>query len=194
MASSSTLPPSLKLKHLWPVRDQIEYLKRQGLQRHSVEKAQIAKTQEAQAAERSKCASSYEYFIENYVQIYDATRKEWIEFHLWPEQRDALMTIHNSQLVVILKARQLGLTWLVLAYVLWLMLFNPVVTALLFSLRDDEAVYLLSDMRIRGMYERLPDWMRTPTDKGGAHHWSVTNGSTAKAFPTSAGDSYTASI
>lgn len=102
--------------------------------------------------------------------------------------------INLNQMVVILKARQLGLTWLVLAYALWLLLFHPISTVLLFSLRDNEAVHLLSDERLRGMFLSLPDWMRPAEIKTDAHVWRLANGSTAKAFPTSAGDSYTATL
>ncbi len=59
-----------------------------------------------------------------------------------------------SRKLVILKARQLGISWLCLSYALWLMLFQAPATILLFSLREEEAKELL--WRLRGMYERLP--------------------------------------
>ena len=36
----------------------------------------------------------------------------------------------NERLVVVLKARQLGLTWLAVAYALWSMMFHPIATVL----------------------------------------------------------------
>jgi hypothetical protein len=149
--------------------------------------------------EWSRCADSVAYFIVKHVQIYDATLKAWIPFDLWPEQYTSLETIHLTQLVVILKARQLGLTWLVLAYFLWLMIFHPSASVLVFSLRDTEAKFLLGDERWKGMFSRLPDRLRvdaygTPLlfKKDDEHVRTLSNGSTIKAFPTSAGDSYTA--
>lgn len=141
------------------------------------------------------CAESPAYFIHNYVWIYDATLSCWIPFHLWPGQVTTLKDIEENLLVVILKARQLGLTWLCLGFVLWLMIFHPAISALIFSRRDDEAVYLLGTERLRGMYFRLPDWMqaRAILDDND-HEFSLSNGSIARAFPTTAGDSYTASI
>src|SRR5690349_16515249 len=115
---------------------------------------------DAERQEWLTCSESCAYFLHNYVQIYDPTAGGWIPFRLWPEQVRTLRELITYLLNIILKARQLGLTWLVLGYVLWLMLFHPIVTALFFSRRDDEAVYLLSDERLRGMYARLPDWMR----------------------------------
>jgi hypothetical protein len=143
-----------------------------------------------------KCRMSCAYFINEYVKIYDALAENWIPFKLWPAQFKVLETLLSERLIIILKARQLGLTWLVLGYILWLMLFNPVVTAMLFSRRDTEAMYILGDERLLGMYKKLPDWMQFKGEflANSAHNWILQNDSNAKAFPTSAGDSYTASI
>jgi hypothetical protein len=141
-----------------------------------------------------KCRKSPAYFLDRYAQIYDAGRADWLPFHLWPAQLTTLDTIRDNRLVVILKARQLGLTWLVLGFVLWEMLFRPAATVLLFSRRDDEAVDLLRT-RLRGMYDRLPDWLKVrsfPVDND--HEWQWSNGSRVLAFPTTAGDSYTATL
>jgi hypothetical protein len=141
-----------------------------------------------------KCRKSPAYFLDSYCQAYDATLAAWIPFHLWPEQLRTLQTIHDNRLVVILKARQLGLTWLVLGFALWLLLFHPAATILIFSRRDDEATDLLTN-RLRGMYDRLPDWLKVrsiPVDND--HEWELSNGSRVLAFPTTAGDSYTATL
>ncbi len=106
-----------------------------------------------------KCAKWPPYFIDSYVSVYDATSRDWIPFKLWPAQVDTLTAMQNERLLCILKARQLGLSWLTLAYVLWEMLYRPAATALLFSKRDDEAIELL-DARLKGMYIRLPAWMQ----------------------------------
>lgn len=152
-------------------------------------------TKAEQIAAVALCFRSPSHFIRHHVQIYDATVREWIPFVLWTEQRTTLQAIIDERLIIILKARQLGLTWLVLAYALWLMLFRPAATVLLFSRRDDEAVHLLTD-RLKEMYRRLPDWLRTGlvAVEDSAHEWQLSNGSVARAFPTTAGDTYTASL
>jgi len=117
-----------------------------------------------------------------------------VPFHLWPQQRRLAGLLQANRLVVVLKARQLGMTWLVLAFALWLMLFHPIATVLLFSRRDEEAADLLA-VRLRGMYDRLPVWLQArgfTTDNG--HEWALASGSRALAFPTTAGDSYTATL
>lgn len=140
------------------------------------------------------CAESPSYFLWHYGQVYDATVRGWLPFELWPAQIGVLRTLATQRLLIVLKARQLGLTWLGLGYALWLMLFRPAATVLLFSKRDDEAIYSL-DFRLKGMYARLPIWMRARASvKDNRHEWMLSNGSTAMAFPTTGGDSYTATF
>lgn len=166
-----------------------------------VRKGKVKKLTPYQLREKRRCKKSAAYFINNYVKIYAANNDisaggtgTWISFKLWDEQLQVLDMFILELLVVVLKARQLGLTWLALAYALWLMLFRPSATILIFSRRDDEAKYLLSDERLKGMFNALPDWLQEDVDKSDHHVWTLKNGSTAKAFPTSGGDSYTATL
>src|SRR5262245_56836327 len=74
------------------------------------------------------------------------------------------------------------------------MLFRPAAQGRLVSRRDDEATDLLAH-RLRGMYDRLPAWLKVrsfPVDND--HEWAFSNGSRVLAFPTTAGDSYTATL
>ncbi|MGB1284970.1 MAG: hypothetical protein ACPG7F_00435 [Aggregatilineales bacterium] len=145
--------------------------------------------------EMLRCAASCQYFINCYIQIYDAQAKAWIPFRLWAGQVTALDVMLNNKKVIALKPRQIGITWLVLAIIIWMMIFRPVSENLVFSRREDEALYLLSPERLRGMYRRLPAWMRTESiaidDKS---HLRLSNGSGVRGFPSNAGDSYTATL
>lgn len=132
------------------------------------------------------------YFIGAYCQIYNATERAWVRFDLWDAQRDTLVQLQDSLLALVLKARQLGLSWLTLCYALWLMRFYPAVAVLIFSKRDEEAIELLE--RLKGVDARLPDWMRGTVRPGSAHDYTLPNGSSAKAFPTTGGRSYTGSL
>ena len=147
---------------------------------------------ERQVEELAKCAANPIYFVENYVQIYDNIEKDWIPFKLWPAQKLLLSASLKYRKTIALKSRQVGATWVELAADLWEMIFRPKATVLIFSKRETEALYLLSDRRLRGMYNRLPEWMKPKTIKDSTHEWALENGSVAQAFPTSAGDSYTA--
>ena len=140
------------------------------------------------------CSLNPAYFADRYVQIYNASLKAWLPFRLWPAQVYVMEELRTSQYLMMLKARQLGMSWLCLSYALWLMIFRPVATILLMSKRDDEAVELLQE-RLMKMYAELPAWMRARVVvRQSAHDFMLSNGSRAKAFPTSGGRSYTASF
>jgi hypothetical protein len=144
--------------------------------------------------ETRKCRKSPGYFLDTFCQIFDAAMGAWVPFQLWPAQRQALGTIQDHRLTVVLKARQLGMTWLVLGVALWEMLFHPAATVLLFSRRDEEAVDLLK-VRLRGMYDRLPPWLQVDGFRcDNDHEWHWSNGSRVLAFPTTGGDSYSARL
>lgn len=146
-----------------------------------------------QKIEWLKCARSLPYFFVTYLKLFNASEQTWVGFDLWPGQEPVLAVLQVHRQIIILKARQLGMTWLVLGYFLHKMLFQPAATVLLFSRRDDEAMELLSDERMKGMYSRLPAWMQCrAVTVSNAHEWVLSNGSRALAFPTTAGDSYTA--
>lgn len=151
-------------------------------------------TIEAQLDEVERCEDPA-YFIDTFVQIDDATSGGWIPFDLWPAQREVIRQIHEKDQVCVLKARQVGLSWIVLGYILWRMLFRFECTALIFSYRLDEAINLLDD-RLKEMHRRLPGWMqsRVVSGKDSKSIWQLSNGSEARAFAPTAGDSYTASI
>jgi len=139
-----------------------------------------------------KCSHSIDYWLANYVYIFNATNKDWVQFALWPEQTRTLRVIRQERQVIILKARQLGLSWLILCDALYDMLFRPSATNLIFSKREDEAFELLS--RLKGIYAHLPRWMQARSvtiDSAG--DWELSNGSSAKAFATTGGRSYTGS-
>ena len=140
-----------------------------------------------------KCSRSIAYWLATYIYIFNATDKDWVRFALWPAQTATLDKLAREFQSVVLKARQLGLSWLTLCYALHLMIFKPAATVLIFSKRDDEAEELLD--RLKGIYLRLPPWMQARKvleDSG--HDYKLSNGSSAKAFPTTGGRSYTGSL
>jgi hypothetical protein len=112
--------------------------------------------------------------------------KRWEPFNLWPVQLDVANTLVTSRESVMLKARQLGFTWLLIAFALWKMLRHPVAHVLLFSQGDAECMAMLSQ-KMRPMYERLPWWLKEPDDatlKNDAHEWLLPNGSRVQVFPS----------
>lgn len=158
----------------------------------SLELAATTERSPEEQAEWERCAADPMYFVLRYVWIYNATAKRWLKFDLWPAQGEVLAQLPHHKRVVILKARQLGITWLVLAYALWLLIFHPIATVLLFSRRDDEAIELIK--RLKGMHAKLPAWMQSELAVSNDHTLKFANESEAKGFPTTGGDSYTATL
>lgn len=148
------------------------------------------------AEEIGKCFRSYIYFVNNYCRMYDSMDSKWIPFHLWDEQKETLHSIHNHKLVVILKARQLGISWLSLSYALWTFLFRPAASISIFSRREEEAKYLLGSERFKGMYNALPLWMTAgnQVETDNTVKFMIKDGSVIRAFPTNSGDSYVATL
>jgi hypothetical protein len=146
-----------------------------------------------QRAEWNRCAEDKAYWINTYVQIYDPPTKSWIPFDLWPAQSNVLDVIDDNHKTIVLKARQLGLSWLCLADILHGMLFKPIATVLVFSLREEESKELIGEKRLWGMYKRLPDWMKgDDASEDNKTTKTLGNGSSVKAFPGKRGDSYSA--
>jgi hypothetical protein len=148
-----------------------------------------------------KCVADRAYFIGTYMAIpakADDTPEgaaRWVPFRLWDAQHDVIAAFDTGAHLVILKARQLGLTTLSLSAILWQMLFRPACTALLFSRRQEEAWDLLD--RLKALYAHLPPWLQSVAGgitSSNSSTWALGNGSSARAFPTTAGDSYTATI
>src|SRR5690242_4703825 len=94
-------------------------------------------------AEFEACAADPAYFTDNFgvidkpkapknegehfadeLDTAGGTEGGTVRFRLWPAQVAVMGTIATERKSIILKARQLGISWLVCAYVLWLCLFH----------------------------------------------------------------------
>lgn len=118
-----------------------------------------------------------------------------VPFVLWPAQRDVLARMDAERLLVILKARQLGISWLACLYALSECTGVPSRTVLLFSQGQLEANELIR--RIGFMYTQHAERRRLPTlrtDNMAELTWS--NGSRIISLPATkrAGRSFTASL
>ncbi|MBQ9709483.1 MAG: hypothetical protein IJV67_02555 [Clostridia bacterium] len=66
-----------------------------------------------------------------------------VPFKLWDKQRAALDSIKNHRFNIVLKARQLGISWLVIAYAVHLMVTKPGSTVIALSKTQEEAKELV---------------------------------------------------
>lgn len=95
------------------------------------------------------------------------------KFQLFDYQMETLNTIRDNRYVVVLKARQLGLTTLMMSYALWMLLFRPGSNIVLVSRSQTAADKALEIIDF--MWNFLPPWMqeRLPElDNNAAKHHS----------------------
>lgn len=111
------------------------------------------------------CRADCEYFVSEYVHIEDLDTGTPLPFRLWPDQREALQTFIRERLTIVLKARQLGFTWLALALAVWYMLFRPGFRVVCLSRGEDEAKELVR--RADFILAHLPEWLLLPGRKPG---------------------------
>ena len=115
--------------------------------------------------ERQHCREDPIYFCETYCHIEDHDAPELIQpFRLWEGQKKALQVFAKERLVCVLKARQLGFTWLALAEVARLLALNSGRTAIGLSQSEDYAMELVR--RLAVMLRHMPALIRevkTPT-------------------------------
>jgi len=103
------------------------------------------------------------HFVNNYCFIQDRITGGDVAFHLWPGQRRVVPVILQATYTIILKARQLGLTWLVAAYALWRANFRFEELIVVISAKEELAIEFLD--RVRYLFDRLPVWMRAKVYK-----------------------------
>ena len=102
--------------------------------------------------DRRACANDPAAFIERHCEIEEPDGTV-IPFRLWDFQRDVLTSLHAGDPVIVLKARRLGLSWVVLAFALWLAVFQQGIRILVLCKTEADATELLD--RIRRMRDRI---------------------------------------
>lgn len=103
-------------------------------------------------------ATGFLYFSRNYLWIRSKRDPRGREkFDLFDYQEEVANDFFIRRFLIVLKARQLGLTSLAMAYALWLVMFRPGATILVVSKKQTDADANL-DM-VSHMWTFLPEWM-----------------------------------
>lgn len=134
----------------------------------SREEAQAVLEQAVIVEVKKKLSRSIYDFISMFVKIEerDATEETAeitddgiaVPFCLWPGQVQALRTVLQNRLSIVLKARQLGLTWLALAIASWGLVFRPGYSVVALSKKEiPDAKELVRRMRF--ILRHLPKWL-----------------------------------
>lgn len=128
-----------------------------------------------------KCANSPVYFMKHYVKIQHPIRGT-ITFNLFAFQEETLQSFHDYKFNIILKSRQMGISTLVAAYSLWLMIFHKDKNILLVSLRQEDAKEVITKVRFAN--ENLPTWLKIKCLEDNRLSLKFANGSAIKAAST----------
>ncbi len=135
--------------------------------------------------EYAKCAADKWYFIIHHIRIRDPILGI-IPISQWPHLHQLLDIIDANDRIIILKARQLGITWLVCAIALWYVLFRNSANVLMFSRRENEAAAMKN--RCFFMYQELPEWLQVPIGKNNDEMLEFPlMGSMIQSFPSTEG-------
>ena len=130
-----------------------------------------------------KCGKDPIYFINNYGKIVHPLRG-LVPFNTYPFQTDLLEDFNNFRFNIILKARQLGISTISAAYVLWLMMFYKNKNVLVIATKFQTAKNLVK--KVKQIMKNLPEWMKISKIKiDNAASFELSNGSQIKASSTS---------
>ena len=148
------------------------------------------------------CRDHLLYWVRNYCVIEDKDAAEIVvQFQPWQEQESLLTSIAEHRLNIILKARQLGITWCALYYCAHDLIFNPGHTVVALSKTQEDAFELVR--RVSVVLTGMPELLQggSITWKASAEQIIITDNktglkSTFKSFPASpsAGRSFTGNI
>ena len=159
-----------------------------------------ADEEEVLAAEYAACAGSFLRFL-GYCKIEeptvpgDTSSGGVIRLELWPHLLDIIDALANYRLIIILKSRQIGASWLMAAYDLWFSKFHSSCNVFLYSKGEEEAWEKLD--KCRRIEKHLPVFLsHTIKPDTNSVMKIVANGSVTRAFPATidAGIGFTASI
>lgn len=112
-----------------------------------------------QQIEYDKCCKDFKYFINKYTQI-EKYSPLLADFKLYPFQEKLLSTIDSEDLVLINTARQMGITTVMMAYILWKINFTPKYKATHINVNAVQGITSLD--LLRQSYDLLPDYLKTP--------------------------------
>ena len=130
-----------------------------------------------------KSGKDSSYFINNYCRI-SHPMHGLIPFKTYPYQDDMLDNFNVHRFNIILKARQLGLSTIVSAYIVWMMLFHRDKNVLVMATKFTTATNVVK--KVKAIMKNLPEWIVISDIKiDNRASFELSNGSQIKATSTS---------
>lgn len=120
-------------------------------------------TREEQLLEYVKVQSAFIYFLKRYGKISEPPtlgggRGGTIQFQLWPHVIDGVKHLLEDRLIIVVKPRQIGWSWLLAHYAIWIAITQDNSRVMLFSKGEKECWELMSKCKF--VWSQLPDFMR----------------------------------
>ena len=134
-------------------------------------------------AEIVRCGKDPVHFCVNYARISHPMRG-LIPFDLYQFQKETISEFKDNRFSVILKARQLGISTTVAAYVCWMMLFQRNKNVLIVATKLQTATNLVK--KVKAIHKHLPSWLKISNIAiDNRTSFELSNGSQVKASSTS---------
>lgn len=129
-------------------------------------------------AEYIRCAKDPVYFMRKFVKIQHPIRGT-IPFLTYKFQDDAVADFNAHRKNIVLKSRQMGITTLVAAYALWLMVFHNDKEILCISITQETSKAIVTKVRFAN--DNLPSWLKVKEETDNQLSLKLTNGSQIRA-------------
>ncbi|MFP4661950.1 MAG: hypothetical protein ACLFPF_07165 [Halanaerobiales bacterium] len=102
-------------------------------------------------------------FIDDLVKIEDRDSPGIvIDFNLWPAQKKSLKLFEDERFVIVLKTRQIGFSWLALAYGVHNCIYKPGYSANVIAQTEENSKELIR--RVDFILRHLPNWLIVSED------------------------------
>jgi len=128
--------------------------------------------------EYQKCFLDPVYFMKKYIKIQHPHRGT-IPLDPYEFQKNALEFFSDNRFTLILKSRQMGITTLISAYALWLMIFNNDKNVLVISIKQEVSKEIITKVRFAN--DRLPSWLKKKEIENNRLSLRLDNGSAISA-------------
>lgn len=143
----------------------------------------MASAKQEHLQEIIRCGKDPLYFINNYVKIQHPIHGI-IQFKTFPCQDRCINDFTKKRHNIILKSRQLGLSTLTAAYVVWLSIFYKDKTILVIATKLSTAQNFIKKVKVA--LDNVPPWLLMPkVMTGNKCTYQFDNGSSITAVPTS---------
>jgi hypothetical protein len=144
--------------------------------------------------EIGKCMRNPVYAIESYLTTFDQTQKGFVNFKLFPKQKELVEAYKNERFNIVMKPRQAGVSTTTAAYIAVMTALadpNSPQRVLILANKQETAIEFLK--KVKDFTAQIPTWMNVwggddswfDAEKNSAKHYRLKNGSEVKAVATS---------